>query len=203
MYIPRPFAADDETSAALLRGMSVAQLVTATESGPMATMLPWLVDAQSSVLVAHMARPNPQWQTPWQGQALVIVEGPNGYVSPSWYASRAEHGRVVPTWNYVVTHVYGELVVHDDVAWVGDAVRRLTARHESHRPDPWSVTDAPSEYIDAQLRNLVGIEVRVERIEAAVKMSQGRSAADSSGVINGLVSDGNSAVAEWVRRSTG
>lgn len=156
-----------------------------------------------NTLVGHMARPNAQWQMPWQGQALVIAEGPNGYVSPSWYATKAETGRVVPTWDYVVVQVYGDLVVHDDHAWVDAAVRRLTDRHEQQRVEPWSVADAPVDYIDGQLRGIVGIEVRIDRVEAAVKMSQNKSGADASGVLAGFIADGNSAIAEWVERVTG
>jgi transcriptional regulator len=203
MYTPRPFTVSPEQARDLLREITVGQLVTATEQGPMATMLPWAVDDENNTLVGHMARPNAQWQMPWQGQALVIAEGPNGYVSPSWYATKAETGRVVPTWDYVVVQVYGDLVVHDDHAWVDAAVRRLTDRHEQQRVKPWSVADAPADYIDGQLRGIVGIEVRIDRVEAAVKMSQNKSAADASGVLAGFIADGNSAVAEWVERVTG
>jgi len=182
--------------------VTIAQLVTATEQGPLATLLPWLVDLHDNALIGHMARQNIQWQTPWLGQALVIAEGPNGYVSPSWYASKTDHGRVVPTWDYVVVHVYGDLLVHDDEAWVDAAVRRLTDHHEQPRPEPWSVSDAPADYINGQLRGIVGIELRIDRVEASVKMSQGKSEADVSGVIAGFTADGNALLAEWVRRST-
>ena len=202
MYTPRPFTVSPEQARDLLREITVGQLVTATEQGPMATMLPWAVDDENNTLVGHMARPNAQWQMPWQGQALVIAEGPNGYVSPSWYATKAETGRVVPTWDYVVVQVYGDLVVHDDHAWGDAAVRRLSDRHEQQRVEPWSVADAPADYIDGQLRGIVGIEVRIDRVEAAVKMSQNKSAADASGVLAGFIADGNSAVAEWVERVT-
>lgn len=201
MYIPRPFAIDDAETLDLLRQVNVGQLVTATERGPLATLMPWVPDVDNGVLVGHMARPNPHWQTPWLGQALVITEGPNGYVSPSWYASKAEHGRVVPTWDYLVVHLYGDLVIHDDIDWVETAVRRLTDRHEQPRFDPWSVDDAPAEYIERQLRAIIGIELRLERIEASVKMSQNKSEADVAGVVDGFESDGNSAVADWVRRT--
>ena len=202
MYIPRPFTVTADQARDLLREITVGQLVTATEQGPMATLLPWMVDDENNVLVGHMARPNAQWQTPWHGQALVIAEGPNGYVSPSWYATKAENGRVVPTWDYLVLQVYGDLVIHDDHAWVDAAVRRLTDRHEQQRVEPWSVDDAPADFIDGQLRGIVGIEVRIDRIEASVKMSQNKSAADASGVLVGFIADGNGAVAEWVERVT-
>ncbi len=141
MYTPRPFAVDDALAAELLRGIVVGQLVTATNAGPMATLLPWVVDLENGVLLGHVARPNPQWNTPWLGQAMVLVEGVNGYVSPSWYAGKVEHGRVVPTWNYVVLQVMGELIIHDDPQWVDAVVRRLTDRHEQPRSQP-ECTDA-------------------------------------------------------------
>jgi transcriptional regulator len=200
MYIPGPFTVTADHVRDLLREITVGQLVTATERGPMATLLPWIVDVENNVLVAHMARPNAQWQTPWHGQALVIAEGPNGYVSPSWYATKAENGRVVPTWDYLVLQVYGDLVVHDDHAWVDAAVRRLTDRHEQQRVEPWRVDDAPADYIDGQLRGIVGVEVRIDRIEVSVKMSQNKSDADASGVLAGFIADGNGAIAEWVER---
>jgi len=202
MYIPRPFAVDVDAARDLLDQVTVGQLVTATERGPLATLMPWVPDLERGALVGHVARPNMQWQTPWVGQALVIVEGPNGYVSPSWYASKAEHGRVVPTWDYVVVQVHGDLIVHDDPVWVEDVVRRLTVRHEQHRADPWSVDDAPSDYLDGQLRGIVGIEVRIDRLEASVKMSQNKSDADAAGVLAGFIAEGNDPVVGWVRRAT-
>lgn len=202
MYIPRPFQVSPEQARDLLREVKVGQLVTATAQGPMATLLPWVVDEEGNALVGHMARPNAQWQTSWLGQALVIAAGPDGYVSPSWYATKSENGRVVPTWDYVVVQVYGELLVHDDHSWVDAAVRRLTDRYELLRAEPWSVDDAPADYIDGQLRGIVGIELRIDRVETAVKMSQNKSEADASGVLAGFLADGNSAVAEWVERVT-
>ncbi|MFM8774182.1 MAG: FMN-binding negative transcriptional regulator [Phycisphaerales bacterium] len=201
MYTPRPFAVDDDTARHLLRSITVGQLVTATDDGPLATLMPWLPDLGNAALVGHMARSNDQWQVPWLGQAMVITEGPNAYVSPSWYASKAEHGRVVPTWNYVVVQIHGDLIVHDDASWVADAVRRLTNRYEHGRTDPWSVDDAPADYIDGQLRGIVGIELRIARVEASLKMSQNRTAADAEGVIAGLTADGIEDVADWVQRS--
>jgi transcriptional regulator len=129
----------------------------------------------------------------------VIVHGPDAYVTPSWYATKAEHGRVVPTWNYVTAHVYGELRVHDDPAWLDALVRRLTDLHESREPAPWSVDDAPSGFLAGQLRAIVGVELVISRIEAKVKMSQNRPAADVEGVIVGLEARGDSAVAAAVR----
>lgn len=193
---------DEETARALVEELPVGQLITATDDGPMATLVPWVADLAGGALVGHIARPNPQWHTPWHGQALVLFEGPHGYVSPSWYATKAENGRVVPTWDYIVVQVYGDLVVHDDEAWVSDVVRRLTDRHERHRPTPWRVDDAPRDYLGSQLRGIVGVEVRIDRIEASAKMSQNKSSADVAGVVAGFEAEGNEPVANWVRRVT-
>ncbi|MFD6157817.1 FMN-binding negative transcriptional regulator [Nocardia sp. NPDC060256] len=119
----------------------------------------------------------------------------------TWYPSKAEHGRVVPTWNYVTAHVYGRLTVHDDPAWVERLVRDLTERHEAGRPQPWSVDDAPLRFIAGQLRAIVGVELAITRVEAKFKLSQNRSAADIDGVISGLAADGHDDVAEAMRQS--
>jgi transcriptional regulator len=149
-------------------------------------------------LVGHLARTNTQWRDT-VGDVLVIVRGPDAYVSPAWYASKAEHGRVVPTWDYVLAHVHGELVVHDDVDWLAAHVRRLTESHEAARPEPWAVDDAPERYVAGQLRAIVGVEVRIRRVEAKWKLSQNRPGADIDGVVEGLTADGRVDVAAAVR----
>jgi transcriptional regulator len=202
VYLPRPFAADAQRTRELLGDVVVGELVTATKEGPLATLLPWVVNLEGERLLGHLARPNRQWQTPWLGQALVIATGTNGYISPSWYASKAEHGRVVPTWNYLTLHVYGELVVHDDPGWVRDLVDRLTDRHESGRPTPWRVDDAPADYLEGQLRAIVGVELAIDRVEAKLKLSQNKSADDVAGVIAGLAADDRTDLAERVRRAS-
>jgi transcriptional regulator len=154
---------------------------------------------EHGALLGHVARNNDQWRQPVLGEALVIVRGPDAYVTPSWYASKAEHGRAVPTWNYVTAHVYGRLVVHDDPAWLDSLVRRLTDRHEAANPQPWSVDDAPSAFIAGQLRAIVGVKLVISRIEAKLKLSQNRSRADVDGVIAGLAARGDSASADAVR----
>jgi transcriptional regulator len=202
MYIPSSFAVPPEQVTALLAGLGAADLVTVTPDGPVATFLPWIHDpglGEHGALLGHLARNNDQWRRPVLGEALVIAHGVDGYVSPGWYASKAEHGRVVPTWNYVTAHIYGELVVHDDPEWVGDLVRRLTDRHEAGREHPWSVDDAPAHYIEGQLRAIVGVEVRISRIEAKAKLSQNRPAQDVDGVIAGAVLAGEHGHAEAVR----
>ena len=152
MYIPAHFAAGEAAVRELLARHGAADLITLTGDGLLATMLPFAYEPSAGdhgALYGHVARNNDQWRKPAQGESLAIVRGPDAYVSPSWYAAKAEHGRVVPTWNYVTAHVYGQLIVHDDPAWVEDVVRRLTAKHEAaRRQSPgqspeWSVDDAP------------------------------------------------------------
>ena len=184
MYIPAHFAADDAALARLLAHPSAADLVTATADGLLATPLPMLFEpgvGSHGVLLGHLARNNDQWRRPPIGEAMVIVRGPQAYVSPGFYPSKAEHGRVVPTWNYVTAHVYGQLVVHDDPTWLDRLVRRLTDHHEASEARPWSVDDAPPRFTAGQLRAIVGVELVISRIEAKVKMSQNRPPADIDG----------------------
>ncbi len=186
MYVPAHFAADDDAVTELLSSRRAADLVTVTEDGLVATFLPFLYDAAAGTLRGHLARNNDQWSRPAVGEALVIVHGPDAYISPNWYATKAEHGRVVPTWNYVTAHVYGRLIVHDDPEWLATLVRDLTDRHEATLATPWSVDDAPEKFVAGQLRAIVGVEIEISRIETKIKMSQNRPAADIDGVIGGL-----------------
>jgi transcriptional regulator len=207
MYIPAHFAAEDAAVRDLLARHGAADLITLTADGLLATMLPFAYDPaagepgaqrgeQWGALLGHVARNNDQWRQPAQGESLAIVRGPDAYVSPSWYAATAEHGRVVPTWNYVTAHVYGELVVHDDPAWVEDVVRRLTAKHEAARTETagqapaWSVDDAPRKFVEGQLRAIVGLELRITRVEAKAKLSQNRPVGDVAGIVAGLTARG-------------
>ncbi|WP_457948886.1 FMN-binding negative transcriptional regulator [Pseudarthrobacter sp. alpha12b] len=204
MYIPAHFAAQPDAIRNLLASPGAANLVTMTDQGLMATLLPFAFNpaaGERGALQAHMARNNPQWSTVPFGEALAIIQGPDDYISPSWYASKAEHGRVVPTWNYSTAHVYGELVVHDDAGWLARHVRHLTALHEGGRQDPWAVDDAPETFIAGQLRAIVGVELVITRIEAKEKLSQNRSAADAAGVAAGLRADGREASAAAVERA--
>jgi transcriptional regulator len=194
--VPAHFAATDSDVRELLANHGAADLVTATADGLVATLLPFVYDESRNALLGHVARNNDQWQRPVVGEALVIVRGPDAHISPTWYASKAEHGRVVPTWNYVTAHVYGTLIVHDDPEWVDDIVRRLTDRHES----TWSVDDAPPAYVAGQLRAIVGVEVAISRVEAKLKLSQNKSAADIDGVVAGLRDRGDEASAAAVER---
>jgi transcriptional regulator len=183
----------------LLARHGAADLITLTADGLLATMLPFAYEPATGdlgALLGHVARNNDQWRRPAQGESLAIVRGPDAYVSPAWYAAKAEHGRVVPTWNYVTAHVYGQLVVHDDPAWVEDVVRRLTAKHETARTasagqaPAWSADDAPRKFIEGQLRAIVGLELRITRIEAKAKLSQNRPVGDVAGIVAGLTARG-------------
>jgi transcriptional regulator len=194
MYVPAHFKPDDEEVRELLRHPGAADLITATADGLLATMLPLAYDEPGSrpglgewgALLGHVARNNPQWRAAVEGEALVIARGPDAYISPAWYATKREHGRVVPTWNYITAHAYGRLVIHDDPGWVEANVRRLTALHEGERPRPWSVDDAPEPYVAGQLKAIVGVEVILDRVQGKVKLNQNRSDSDIAGVIEGL-----------------
>ena len=197
MYVPVFNALTDEQVDALLASTPAAQLITTGPDGsPDATLLPVLVeryehDPERVRVRAHFARANEHWRRITTGSpALVVVSAADAYVSPGWYASKAEHGRVVPTWNYSAVHLRGQVTVHDDVEWVRTLVTDLTTLHESHRDHPWAVTDAPARYVEGQLRAVVGVEVLVDSVVGKGKLSQNRSDADRLGVIEGLERDG-------------
>jgi transcriptional regulator len=203
VYTPAHFAVDAESAAEFLGRIEVADLVTVTDDGLVATFLPLIFAPEvgdRGALLGHVARKNDHWKRAARGEALVIAHGVDAYVSPGWYASKAEHGRVVPTWDYTTAHIYGALRIHDEVEWVDGIVRRLTQRHEGRRSKPWSVDDAPPRFHQGQLRAIVGIELLVTRVEAKFKMSQNRPKADIAGVVAGLADEGLPHVAEHVRR---
>jgi transcriptional regulator len=203
VYVPAHFAAPDDAVAQLLAAPGAVDLVSSTPAGLTATTLPMLHDPQAHALTGHLARTNTQWRDT-VGEVLVIVRGPDAYVSPSWYASKAEHGRVVPTWDYVLAHVHGELVLHEDADWLAAHVTRLTEAQETGRAQPWAVTDAPARFVAGQLRAIVGVEVRITRVEAKWKLSQNRPATDVDGVVAGLTADGapdTAAAVQAARRS--
>ena len=204
MYVPAQFAAGEAAVAELLHRDGAADLVTMTADGLMATTLPFVYmpgAGARGALHVHLSRNNPQWKLPPRGEAMAIVRGPDAYISPAWYASTAEHGWVVPTWNYVTAHVYGQLIVHDDPAWTANHVRCLTAKHEAGSAHPWSVDDAPPDFIDGMLRGIAGAELVISRIEAAAKLSQNRPEADITGAIAGLRARGNAVLADAMLRA--
>jgi transcriptional regulator len=196
MYVPRFNALEDaEGLHALVATVGTAQLVTVGADGyPLVTLLPVIWDSrpEGDRLVFHMARANEHWRAIEPGSpAVAVVTGPEAYVSPAWYASKAEHGRVVPTWNYSAVEFRGRVEVHEDPAWLREAVTRLTDLHEQRRAQPWAVTDAPETYVEKQLRAIVGVELSIESVAGKAKLSQNRSPQDRDGVIAGLRLEGS------------
>ncbi len=204
MYVPHFNAMTDESEARrLVDTVGTAQLITVGADGyPLATLLPVLW--RGGRVIAHMARANEHWRSIVPDSAVLLVcSGADAYISPSWYAAKREHGKVVPTWNYSAVHLSGRVTVHDDPEWVRHAVTELTDQHEHARDHPWAVTDAPEKYVEGQLRAIVGIDIVVERVEGKAKLSQNRSEADQDGVIAGLRAepgDGAHAVAAEMTR---
>ncbi|MFO1292541.1 MAG: FMN-binding negative transcriptional regulator [Rubrivivax sp.] len=197
MYLPRHFEQNDPAAlAALMRAQPLATLVTPDADGYTADHIPLEYDAAARTLRGHVARPNPLWQRADGAAVLALFHGPQGYVSPGWYPSKAETHEVVPTWNYAVVHAHGRLRARDDPAWLHALLLRLTAQHEAGRLPPWQVSDAPPEYLRQRLRGIVGIEIAVERLVGKWKLSQNRSDADRRGVAAGL---GDSALAALMR----
>lgn len=202
-YVPRFNRMPDDEVRGFVAAVGTAQLVTVAADGtPDATFLPvlWRGDR----LVGHVARANPHWKAVVDGAAgLAVVTGPDAYVSPSFYATKREHGRVVPTWNYSAVHLRGPVRVVEDISWLRELVGALTDHHEAGRDDPWAVEDAPAAYVGKQLRAIVGVEMVVESVEAKAKLSQNRSEEDRAGVVAGLTGGPGEAVAEAMRRSDG
>lgn len=201
MYVPTAFGMEPAELEQVLRDAGASDLVTHGPAGLVSTLLPFVHDptvGEHGALRGHLARANEQWQHPTDGDSLVIVRGPDAYVTPSWYASTKQHGRVVPTWNYVAVHVYGQLRVHDDVAFVRRVVEELTTTHEAGRPDRWDVGDAPAAFVEGQLRAIVGVELLITRVEAKAKVSQNRPAVDVDGVVEGLRREGDEHMADLV-----
>lgn len=191
MYTPSNFAINDlHDLQQQILDTRLAVLVTHGEQGLQASHLPLLLrpdQGPNGTLYGHFARANPQWKALQDGaQALVIFAGAEAYVSPGFYPSKAEHGKVVPTWNYVAVHAYGTAEVFTDADRLRDLVSALTDRHEADRNNPWKVADAPAEYIDAMLKAIVGFALPIERLEGKRKLSQNRSPADIAGVREGL-----------------
>ena len=192
---------------AVIDDSRLANLVTQSADGLIATPLPLILDRSEGphgTLYGHVARANPQWQATTVGEALVIFMGPDAYVTPSWYATKRETGKVVPTWNYVAVHAYGLPEFFTDSDRLLALVTRLTKRHEGSRAAPWAVSDAPAQYVQSQLRGIAGFRLPIARLEGKRKMSQNRSAEDRAGVIDGLAASQNSSdrvVAELVQRA--
>ncbi|MDE2472105.1 MAG: FMN-binding negative transcriptional regulator [Bradyrhizobium sp.] len=191
MYQPPAFREDRiEVQHQLIRAHPLGLLITAGPAGLLANLFPFLVDSQGTgkgTLRLHIARANPQWcELEAVEECLVVFRGPQDYVTPSWYETKRETGKVVPTWNYVTVHAWGRpRVIHDDV-WLRRQIEDLTDSRESLRPAPWKVDDAPPDFIAAQMRGIIGIEIPISRIEGKWKMSQNRPEADRAGVAAGF-----------------
>lgn len=208
MYLPSHFEESrPEALHDLMRQHPLATLVALTSEGLTANHIPLHLDVSSGppgILSGHVARANPLWREAGEGTAvLAIFHGPQAYVSPSWYPSKAESGKVVPTWNYAVVHAHGRLSVRDDASWLRAQMEVLTSGQESAFPHPWHVADAPADYIEHMIRATVGIEIAITRLEGKWKTSQNQSAQNRAGVTAGLTGRGDEdalAMAEWVRK---
>jgi len=209
MYQPahRGFEVDDP--AALLSELCrrvPATLVTLSSDGLRASILPMLFDPDegpNGTLRGHLARGNPQWRDiSAEVEALAIFDGPDAYITPSWYEEKRRTGKVVPTWNYITVHARGSIVLYHEPEWLIPHVRRLVERHEAARAVPWSVDDAPASYVESQARAIVGLELRITGLEAKRKLGQNRDAEDIEGTIAGLAEGGPAerAVAAEMRR---
>lgn len=190
MYVPPAFRLEDLPAVhGAMRDARIANLVTASASGLIATPLPLLLDPAEGdygTLYGHVARANPHWKVAAIGDSLALFDGPDAYVSPSLYPSKKLHGSVVPTWNYIAVHAYGPVEFFDDPQRLLAVVTRLTEHHEANRPAPWAVSDAPEAFISAQLRGIIGLRMPITRLEGKRKLSQNRNAEDRAGVVAGL-----------------
>lgn len=191
MYIPNSFREHrTQHLHQLMQAHPLALLVTNGASGLQASPLPFFLypdESEHGVLRAHMARANPHWQELLElAECLVVFQGPEGYVTPSWYPGKAETHKAVPTWNYATVHAWGTPSVVEDVAWLLRQLNDMTDHHEKPRLQPWSVDDAPADYVAGQLKAIIGIEIPIRRIEGKFKMSQNKNDADRAGVISGL-----------------
>jgi transcriptional regulator len=190
MYQPDHFRVDDLAPMhALMRARPFAALVSGGAAGLYGTHMPTVLkdDAPYGVIEFHLARANPHWKVLAEcSEALMIFQGPEGYITPNWYATKAETQKVVPTWNYAVVHAYGRPEVMQDAAWLRRHVGELTAQQERTEAQPWALTDAPDSYIDVMLRGIVGFRFAITRLEGKWKMSQNREMKDRAGVVRGL-----------------
>lgn len=207
MYLPAHFAEHDAARLrAAMRDHPFATLVSEGPHGPVADHLPLLVaeDGDGMVLRGHVARANPLWRAhPPAREVLAIFHGPQHYVSPAWYPTKREHGKVVPTWNYLAVHAHGTLRAADDADWLLDLLRELTDIHEARFALPWRIDDAPRDYLAKMLGAIVGIEIRVTRLEGKAKFSQNQPAENRAGVVAGqraLGTEQAGDTADWVER---
>ncbi|XVX20026.1 FMN-binding negative transcriptional regulator [Actinomycetota bacterium] len=207
MYVPASNRIEDDAEIrAMVEAVAAAHLITVGPDGePDSTLLPILWDGDR--VVAHIARANPQWEriAP-DSPALLVIPGPDAYISPSWYVEKERHGRVVPTWNYTQVQLRGTARVVQERDWLLEAVTLLSERHERGRELPWAVADAPEKYIDGMLRGIVGIEITVTEVHGKVKLSQNRLPEDRARVVEGLAAEddpGSAGIREAMQRLAG
>lgn len=201
MYLPKHFEETDQHQLhALMRAYPLATIVTHSSTGLNANHIPLLLpdaEQQADVLLGHVARGNPLLEDiARDGSALAVFQGPNAYISPSWYATKQESGKVVPTWNYTVVHAHGDLRAIDDPRWVREQMQALTERHESALENPWSLSDAPAAFIEQRIADTVGIELRITRLIGKCKASQNQVARNQRGVVEGLGTSDQSGAAD-------
>lgn len=208
MYRPVHFREDRADEAhRLIAERTLGTLVTCGPDGLTADEIPFVLDTAAGpfgTLHGHVARANPLWRVPLTvAEVLVVFHGPDAYITPTWYPAKAEHHRVVPTWNYLVVHAHGPLIVHDDVRWLRAQAGRLTRRMEQGQAAPWKMADAPRDYTDEQLGQIVGIEIPIVRLTGKAKLSQNRDEADRAGVVDGLRAAGepDGGIADLVTRA--
>ena len=198
MYQPPHFREERiEVQHGLIRSHPLGLLITAGPGELVANPIPFVIyadDAPRGTLRCHLARGNPHWhELAAVEQCLVVFQGPQQYITPSWYPTKRETGKVVPTWNYVTVHAWGRPQVIEDVAWLRRQIEDLTNLNEGRRPAPWLVDDAPADYLVSQMKGIVGVEIPIDRIEGKWKVSQNRPAADRAGVVEGLRGGGEQA----------
>ena len=196
MYVPRAFAVDDiKILHQQMQACPLPVLVTHASQGLLASHVPMLLNPDEGpcgTLYGHLARANPHWQDLAQGtEALVIFAGEQAYISPTFYPGKADHGKAVPTWNYLAVHAYGMAEVFDDAERLLALVSRLSDRQEANRPAPWAVSDAPADYVDSMLKAIVGFRLPITRLQGKRKLSQNRDARDQAGVRQGLLANPN------------
>ena len=195
MYVPNHFKEDSvETLQQHIRAYPFGLLVIADDAGIEANHVPFYLDIDEEgslgTLQCHLARSNLVWQRIEKSRfVLAVFQGPNAYVSPSWYPSKAETGRVVPTWNYLAVHAAGSAKVIQDAVWLKEHLRQLTNQHETERAQPWAVEDAPADYTEALMRGIVGIEIKIEKLIGKLKASQNQPDRNQHGVKVGLQSE--------------
>jgi len=206
MYVPAHFAEDRiPVLHDAIRGFGLTTLVTLTSNGLIASHLPIVLHPEPApygTLIGHLARPNPQTREAI-GEALMIFQGTDGYMTPSYYATKRETGKVVPTWNYISIHAYGTLRFIDDPARKLEIVTELTDLHEAKRATPWAVSDAPADFVRGMLNGIIGLELTITRLEGKWKMSQNRPASERPGIVEGLREDGRPDLAHEVAEAAG